>query len=167
MKHIFTLLFSAFFVFAHAQDAQTAAPKAPYLRFPTLPPLQLLLGDSTSRYTKEDLPKKKPVLMMIFSPECSHCQHTAEELAQHKEKWKDLHIVLVSLHPLWQMNQFAAQYHLNGIPNLVIGRDVNYILPAFYGLHNLPYLAFYNKKGSLITGFEGSMTLDKILATFK
>lgn len=151
-------------LFALCQEAIT---KAPYLRFPTVPPLQLLLGDSTTKYTKEKLPKKKPVLIMIFSPECSHCQHTAEELVQNKDKWKDIQIVMSTMHPLWQMNQFVDTYKLSGYPNLVVGRDVSYILPSFYGVHSLPYLAFYNKKGNLITGFEGSMPLDKIVATFQ
>ena len=147
--------------------AQDAPQQAPYLRFPTHPPMQLLLGDSATRYTKENLPRKTPVLLMVFSPECSHCQHTAEELANNKEKWKDIHIVLATLHPLWQMNAFVEKYGLANLPNLVVGKDVNFILPSFYGLHNLPYLAFYNKKGGLITGFEGSMSLEKILATLR
>ena len=159
---VLCLLLASFF-----GNAQEAEKQAPYLRFPTVPPLQLLLADSAAKYTKADLPKKKPVLLMIFSPECSHCQHTAEELVQNKEKWKDIHIVMSTMHPLWQMNQFVETYKLSGYPNLVVGRDFSYILPSFYGVHSLPYLAFYNKKGSLITGFEGSMPLEKILATFK
>lgn len=147
--------------------AQQAPVQPPYLRFPTLPPLQLLLGDSTTRYTRADIPKKKPVLVMLFSPECSHCQHTAEELVARKDALKDLHIIMATLHPVWQMNAFAEQYDLKQIRGLVIGRDFSYVLPSFYGIHNLPYLAFYNKKGGLITGFEGSMPLDKILQTFR
>lgn len=154
-------------LFSLAALAQNAPTQAPYLRFPTLPPLQLLLGDSTTKYTKEDLPRKKPVLIMVFSPDCSHCQHTAEELVQRKEAWKGIHIVMATLHPLWQMNAFAEKYGLKSLPNLVVGKDASYILPSFYGLHNLPYLAFYNKKGALIKGFEGSMPLDKILNTFQ
>jgi thioredoxin-related protein len=161
------LMFLFLFMASLLAAAQEPPNQAPYLRFPTHPPIQLLLGDSATRYTKAQLPKKKPVLVMIFSPECSHCQHTAEELVQNKEKWKDIHIVMSTMHPLWQMNQFVDAYKLSGFSNLVVGRDASYILPSFYGVHSLPYLAFYNKKGNLITGFEGSMPLDKILATFK
>lgn len=104
---------------------------------------------------------------MVFSPDCSHCQHTAEELVQHKEQWKSIHIVMATMHPLWQMNAFVEKYGLKGFPNLVVGKDASYILPSFYGIHNLPYLAFYSKKGALITGFEGSMPLEKIINTFE
>jgi thioredoxin-related protein len=148
-------------------SAQSAPTQAPYLRFPTLPPLQLLLADSATKYTRNDIPKKKPVLIMLFSPECSHCQHTAQEMVAQKEKLSGLHIIMATLHPLWQMSAFKEQYKLDQIPGLVMGKDFSYVLPSFYGIRNLPYLAFYNKKGTLITGFEGSMPLEKILATFK
>ncbi|MGZ8510661.1 MAG: hypothetical protein ACXWWA_09810, partial [Chitinophagaceae bacterium] len=36
---------------------------APYKRFPTVPPIKLLLTDSSSHFTKADLPKKKAVLL--------------------------------------------------------------------------------------------------------
>lgn len=150
---------------AFAQQAETAQP--PYQRFPTLPPLQLLLGDSTTKYTKADLPKKKPVLIMLFSPDCSHCQHTAEELLQQKDKIQQIQIVMATLHSLRQMNEFVEKYRLKELPNLVVGKDLYYILPPFYDVHNLPYLAFYNKKGNLITGFEGSMPLEKIIRQFQ
>lgn len=146
--------------------SQTAPTQPPFLRFPTLPPVQLLLGDSTTKYTKEDIPKKKPVLVMLFSPECSHCQHTAEEMLLHKNDLKNISIVMATFQPLWQMNEFVQKYRLNELDNVVVGKDVYYILPPFYNIKNLPYLAFYDKKGKLIRGFEGSMPLQKILAVF-
>lgn len=164
MRYLLTLILSLCLLASHAQQAPS---QPPYLRFPTLPPMQLLLADSTTKYTRDDVPRKKAVLLMLFSPECSHCQHTAEELVANKEKLKDLHIIMATLQPLWQMNAFVEKYGLKEIPGLVVGKDFSYILPSFYGIHNLPYLAFYNKKGSLITGFEGSMPLERILQTFK
>lgn len=164
MRFLFTLICCFGLLLAHSQQLPE---KAPYLRYPTLPPMQLLLSDSTTRFTRSDIPPKKAVLLMIFSPDCSHCQHTAEELVANKEKLKNLYIVMATLHPLSQMNAFVQQYRLQQIPNLIVGKDYSYILPSFYGIRNLPYLAFYNKKGKLITGFEGSMPLDRILKTFE
>ena len=149
---------------AQAQMADTTL--APYLRYPTLPPLQLLLGDST-KYVKDDLPRKKPVLLMLFSPDCSHCQHTAEELLQYKNEIKDIHIVMATLTTVEKMNSFVDKYRLKELPNVVVGRDMYHLMPSYYNIKNLPYLAFYNKKGELIRGFEGSMSVEKILSVFK
>ena len=164
-KWIFSLLIICTSFALQAQVADTAL--APYQRFPTLPPIQILLGDSTTKYTKENLPRKKPVLLMLFSPDCSHCQHTAEEMLAKKDQIKDIHIVMATLHSINQMNAFVEKYKLKELPNVVVGRDMYYLMPSFYGIKNLPYLAFYDKKGALIKGFEGSMSIEKILEQFK
>ena len=104
---------------------------------------------------------------MLFSPECSHCQHTAEEMQQYKEELKDIHIVMATLHTISEMNEFVKKYKLDELKNVTIGKDIFYLLPPFYDIKNLPYLAMYNKKGNLIMGFEGSMPLAKVLETFK
>jgi thioredoxin-related protein len=104
---------------------------------------------------------------MLFSPDCSHCQHTAEELIKYKDEIKDFQIIMTTLHPLWQMNAFVEKYHLKELENVVIGKDMFYIMPSFYNVKNLPFLAFYNKKGNLVTTFEGSMPLQRIIEVFK
>jgi thioredoxin-related protein len=150
-----------------AGNAQTDTTTAPYKRFPEVPQIQLLLSDSTTKFTKAQLPSKKPVLFMLFSPECSHCQHETEELIAHKDELKDIQIVMVTLHPLWMMNEFIDHYKLKELPNVVVGRDIYYFFPSFYRIRNLPFLAMYDKKGNLITTFEGSMPMAKLVETFK
>jgi len=165
MKHWFlSLLFACTVATTFAQVDSTTPP---YKKFPTLPPLQLLLGDSTTKYTKENLPSNKPVLIMLFSPECSHCQHETEEMVAHKDELKDLQVVMVTLHPLWQMNEFVNNYKVKELPNVVVGKDIYYMLPSFYAIHNLPFHAMYDKKGNLIEVFEGSMELSKVLDSFR
>jgi len=145
--------------------AQTDSTTPPYKKYPTLPPIQILLGDSVTKYTKENIPADKPVLIMIFSPECSHCQHEAEELLAHKEELKNIQVVMITFHPLWQMNEFVTNYKLKELPNLVVGKDIYYLTPSFYDMHNLPFLAMYDKKGDLISVFEGTMDIEKVIQT--
>lgn len=161
------LITTAFILLTSLALCQQAPTELPYKRFPGLPPIQLLLSDSSTKFTKDNLKKDKPVLLMIFSPECNHCQHTAEEMVLQKDKLKDIQIVMASMFTLKQINDFYDKYNLKQIPNLVMGKDIYFLLPPFYGVHSLPYLAFYNKEGEIILGFEGSMSLEKILATFQ
>jgi thioredoxin-related protein len=104
---------------------------------------------------------------MLFSPDCSHCQQTAEEMVQRKDELKNIHIIMVTLHPIKEMNAFVEKYGLKQLPNITIGKDIYYIMPSFYAVKNFPYLAFYDKKGKLLMGYEGSMPLNKIINTFK
>lgn len=146
--------------------AQGENPEPPYKRFPSLPPMQLLLGDSVRKFTKQDLPKKKAVLVMLFSPDCSHCQHTAEELPKFAKALKDVQVVMATVHSITQMNEFVRKYGLDKLPNVVVGKDLYFLLPPFYAVKNFPFLAFYNRKGALISVFEGSMPLEKVADVF-
>ena len=163
MKYLLIAVFSLFYVAGSAQNSI----QPPYKRFPTLPPIKILLSDSSSMYTKDQLPQNKPVLFMLFSPECSHCQHETEDLIAHKEQLKDVHIVMITFQPLWEMKDFIEKYKLNELPNVVVGRDIYYTTPSFYNIHNLPYLAMYDSKGNLINVFEGSMPVDRVVETFR
>lgn len=164
MKFLFTLILS---LAALLGLAQSAPAEPAYKRMPFVPALNLLLGDSATRYTKANLPKKTPVFIMLFSPDCSHCQQTAEEMIAHKEELKDIHIIMATMHTLSQMNDFVQKYGLAQLPNLTVGKDEYYILPGFYDIKHLPYMAFYNKKGGLISAFEGGLPIPKVLEIFR
>ncbi len=146
-------------------NAQIDSTTPPYKRFPTHPPLHILLGDSTTIYTKANLPHEQ-VLIMVFSPECNHCQQTAEELLKYKELHKNIHIVMATMYSISEINAFSKKYGLNTLPNLVIGKDIYFLLPPFYGIKSLPYMAFYKKNGDLIMGFEGAMSIPKVIEVF-
>lgn len=164
MRTIFLLLLVSIAVAASAQP-DTLTP--PFKRYPTVPALQLVMGDSTVKYTKADLPKKKPVLLMLFSPDCEHCQHEAEMFAANSEALKDIHIVMISTYPLYRLKEFAETYKLTGLKNVVVAKDPYYILPPFYAIRNYPFMALYNKRGNLLTTIEGTATMERLLGEFK
>jgi thioredoxin-related protein len=159
-------LFTGLLLIASA-FAQVDTTKLPYQKFPTYPPVKLLLADSLTYYTKADLPKKSAVMLMIFNPECSHCQHETEEIIKNIEEFKNIQIVMVTMMPLADLRAFKEKYKLDQFENIVVTKDPNFFLATFYMLHNLPFLAFYNKKKELISVFEGSMPIEKVLKEFE
>lgn len=138
----------------------------PYKRFPTVPPFKLLKADSISFFTKADLKKNKAVLLVIFSPECEHCQHETEEIIKHIDDFKKIQIVMTTTWPLSMMKNFCTKYNLERFDNITAGQDINYMLPSYYSIRNMPFLAFYDKKGKLIDTFEGALPVEKVLAKF-
>ena len=137
----------------------------PYKRFPTVPPLQLLMKDS-SIFTKDKV-KKQPLIIMFFSPSCDHCQHQMEDLIKDMSKFNGTQIVLATYQPFEEIDEFYNKYQLGKYPNITIGRDNKYLLPPFYNIRSLPYLALYNKKGDLLTTFEGNVKVAKLVQAFK
>lgn len=146
-----------------SQDSLINQP--PYKRFPTFPPVSLLSTDS-STWTKADLPRKTPVMLMYFSPECEHCRHETEQLVKNIGLFEKITIVMATSFPLDSIAAFRERYGLAKYRNIIMGHDKTFFLPTFYKMSSLPFLAFYNRKKELISVFEGNMHTEKILAEF-
>lgn len=144
-----------------------ADPEPTFKRFPTHPPLQLLLADSSTLFTEKELKKNTPLLFIMFSPDCDHCQMETEEMIREIDKLKDFQIVMATMLPFEKMRAFYLLYELHRFKNITVGWDKNFILPPFYRIKSLPFHAFYDKNGKLIDVFEGALTLEKVLDYFK
>ncbi|HMG66067.1 MAG TPA: thioredoxin fold domain-containing protein [Chitinophagaceae bacterium] len=158
-----SLLLAGIISFCQSEADSTA----PYKRFPTVPPFQLLKVDSSSYFTKSDLKKNKPVLLILFNPDCEHCKHETEEIIKNIDQFKDIQIVMATMMPFDEMKSFYEKYDLKRFDNITVGQDIKYTLPVFYNIRFMPYLAMYNKKGNLLTTFEGSMKIEDLENVFK
>jgi thioredoxin-related protein len=173
MKKVFLAVFAlvcSSVLFAQQSTAPSAADQAnaqaPYLRFPTLPPFHLLKLDSSTYLTKEDVKKNHRSIIMFFSPDCDHCKHQTESILSDFSKFKDIEIIMATYQPFEELKEFNTHYRMFEHPNVKLGRDEKFFLPPFFKIKNLPYLALYDKKGNLITTFEGAQKVDTILAAF-
>lgn len=156
----------ALILFSNAWS-QTEPVQPPYLKVPIFPPVKLLLADSTSYFSKDMLPKKKPVFLVVFNPECDHCQHETEDILKNIDRFKDIQIVMATSAEFGLMKNFIEHYNLADYKNIVVGYDRNFFLITFFQMHNMPFLGFYNEKKELISVFEGSMSVDKVLEELK
>jgi len=163
-KCLFLFLFLVSLQFAFGQTDSTI--KAPYLRFPKFPPVNLVLSDS-SVFNKESFDKKSTVFLMLFSPDCDHCQHETEEIIKNIQQFKKTQIVMATWMPFEKMLEFRIKFGLEKFSNIIVGHDKGFFLPAFFNVRNLPFLAFYNKNKELISVFEGNMPIGKVIEELK
>jgi thioredoxin-related protein len=154
------LIFSIISISAFTQTQ----PDPPYKRFPTIPPLKLLLTDSTTVFTDKDL---KPLFFILFSPDCEHCQKETEELISKIDSFKNIQIVMATFMTVDKIKPFYENYKLDRFPNITVGYDMQHMLTTYYRISFTPFLAFYDKKGNLIDGFQGALPLTKVLEYFK
>lgn len=148
-----------------AQSAGTQPQEPPYKRFPTVPPISLLQTDS-STLTRDDLPKNHPVMIMYFSPTCEHCIHQMEDMLKENDALKHYEIVMATYQPFDEMVEFYKKYNLAHHTNYRMGRDTQFSLPPFFVIKSLPFFALYDKKGKLITTFEGNVKVDSLVKAF-
>jgi len=161
------LLLAGLLIMAQFGFSQTDSTNlAPYQKFPTYPPVKLLMVDSVSFYTKADLPKKSAVMLMLFNPQCEHCQHETEQIVAHIDEFKKVQIVMTTFMPFDSMMAFRAKYGLEKYKNIIVAQDTHYFLPSYYKISSLPFLAFYNKDKELISVHEGSMPIEAVIKVF-
>ena len=77
---------------------------------PHLPTFSLLLTDSTTQYTNLNIEKGKPTVIVYFSPDCSHCQADAKNIAEKLDSLNDINFIWCSSHELTKIKEFAIKY---------------------------------------------------------
>lgn len=150
-------------VAANAQ-ADTSLPL--YKQFPDLPPLSVYRYPDSARIVKDNLARRVNTMVMIFSPDCDHCQHATEDLLRNMNLFKNVQIVMVTNSPWEMIKPFYDVFHLNAFPNILVGRDPAYMLGTFYNVKNFPSIFLYNRKGQFLQSFEGTVPFTTIASAF-
>lgn len=134
---------------------------APYVKVPFVPPFKILLTDSTW-FSKTDLPKKTPTVIMYFSPDCSHCQWEVKELVDSMKYFGNVFFVLASYKKMPEIKEFSEKYHLSEQKNIRIGRDTAYFLPTFYKVKFTPFIGVYDEDGNFLQAFPKGATVEDL-----
>ncbi len=167
MKYLFLLLTAFLFSIAgFAQQDTASTPPPSYTLFP-LPQFSVLLPDSTTWFTKKDLPKNKKTMVMVFSPDCEHCQHETELIKADMAKFKRVQILMVTPMPFTKMKEFYKKYELDKYKNVTVGYDPKFFFNNYFKMRMFPFIAVYDKKYTLLKTFEGNPKMDDLLKYVK
>lgn len=153
---MFFLLFQPFFVAAQNDSLPL------YQQFPEVPPLKITTVPGGKIFAKSDLKKKRPTLIILFNPDCDHCQHATRDLMANKAKFKKVQIVMSSSATKEMLESFYKEYGIAQMPNIIMGQDIGYFLSTFYQLQNVPAIFLYDKKGMLVKHFDGNVPFARI-----
>jgi thiol-disulfide isomerase/thioredoxin len=155
----FTFCLVTTFVFAQKKIKQpdykkVGAPIPPFV-------LEKTLGGT---FTNTDLKKGKPVMMMIFSPECDHCMHLVDSLKQVQSKFKNTQLVLVAEdRNKAYMKGFINKTGIASNPLFKnIGTERGNLIYYIYRMVLLPQINFYDNNYKLVKTFTGNSPADSI-----
>jgi hypothetical protein len=90
-----------------------------------------------------------------------------EEIIRNIEKFEDAQILMVTSRPFETMKAFSEKYELAKYPNIIVTQDVHFFLITYFEVHQLPFLAFYDKKKEFISVFNGSMPIEKAIGELR
>ena len=158
-------LLSAFFLITYAGFSQTTTSKnnAPtYISNPTIPEFKVYKAPDSTLFTNKNFHKNKPTLIMVFSPECGHCQHVTNLLLNDINHFKNTQILMTTWLPYNEMISFYNNYKIANYPQITMGWDkADFFLP-YYHVQSFPMLIAYDKKGKLIRAFDGNVKMETI-----
>ena len=149
----------------HAQSTIQAKPN-----IDNIPAFKILSQDSVY-LTNTNLKKGKGVVIIYFSPDCSHCQHLMYELKPDMKKFSDVQVVMVTFiqsNMLKMLREFRRDFKLDNYPNFLTGTEYpDYRLQRYYQVATTPYIAVYDKKGKLVKAFEKAPKPEELLDAVK
>ncbi|MDP4284249.1 MAG: redoxin domain-containing protein [Bacteroidota bacterium] len=164
MKYLL-FLFSAILI-SHSgfsQNVDSIDNRPIYIRFPSIPEFTIYKAPDSTAFTREDLHKRKATVIMVFSPDCGHCQNETNMLIKNINRFKNTQIIMVTYLPYSEMMKFYSIYKIANYPQITMGRDTKYFFPIFFKIQNLPSIFVYDKKGNFKQKFEGDVNPEKIL----
>jgi len=156
------LFFFALIIAANCSNAQTYTPP------PVIPPYRILTTDSVY-ITPANLKKHKPVMIIYFAPDCTHCQHLMYEMKPKMAQFKDIQIVMITFtEQLKAIQTFYRDFGLAKYPNIVVGSEGrSYIVAKYYTINSTPYIAIYDKNGKVSKTYEKAPTVDELAKEVK
>src|SRR4051794_1801394 len=140
---LFALLFS--FYTAHPQNNNFGKEIPPFH-------IQLAGGDSLAA---KQLKKTMPVMIVYFDPGCEHCQAFTRNLLEKIKSFNNIQILYITYAPITDVQIFEKEFKLRKYPNIKIGTEGDsFIVLRFYRAGKFPFIALYNKKGTLISYYN-------------
>jgi thiol-disulfide isomerase/thioredoxin len=157
-KILLSILILCSSVIATAQYDTTA----PYLKTKLLPKFNLVSLDSVA-FDQTILAGNKNTIIMLFNPECGHCQEQMKLLLEIPEVAASAILILASTESIGKLKTFADKFQLGNYWWIHIGKDTKYFFGGFYQPKTIPVLAFYNKKQQLVYFNQGNVKKKAII----
>lgn len=122
-------------------------------------PIELLSGDSINAKSLYG----RPVVLVLFQPDCDHCQREAAQIRQHLGAFEDYELYFVSSSGGPDVQKFSHDYGLSGHDNVIFGvTTVDHIIDNFGGIQ-APSMYIYNDNGALVQALNGEVDISVIL----
>jgi thiol-disulfide isomerase/thioredoxin len=124
-----------------------------------LPEIQLMLESGTRNSTRN---LSGNVALILFQPDCDHCQREAQQIQQNLEHFKEWQLYFISAAPMEEVIRFAEEYNLKGNSRIKFATtSVSEILNSF-GPIEAPSIYLYSKS-KLVKSFHGEVEVSEII----
>ncbi len=140
-----------------SEKQESNAPVAP----PTndLPQMTLTTSDKSTVNVRNLTGK---VMLILFQPDCDHCQREAQEIRQHLDKFSQYALYFISADQMSAIEQFGKTYDLLGHTNVKFAATTVESVLGNFGPISAPSVYIYVDQ-KLVKKFNGEVGIDLIL----
>jgi protein-disulfide isomerase len=159
MKNIFILL--SLIITAGCTRAQDLS------KIKNIPSYRILDADSVYR-TPANLKKNQPVMIVYFSPDCSHCQQLMYEMKEEMKTFSKIQVVMISMVDYRLIKAFKRDFGISAYPNFTVGTEGgSYQVLQYYNVKSTPYIAIYNHQHKLLKAYPKAPKIKELAAMVK
>lgn len=163
MKRLLTTL-SLLFCLSLVVKAQNSNDTVPlYKQIPALPKFNLLMLDSQKIVNTGDIPSGKAIMLILFSPDCHHCEEMTDKIIANIKKLQHIRIVMLTPMSIAMTKEFYERKQLSKYRNIIVGKDYEFFFPKYYNAYDIPFVALYDRKKLLIQAFDQTATFEEIV----
>ncbi len=104
--------------------------------------------------SSNQLSPDKPMIIIVFSPDCSHCTLLMDDLFKNISSFKKAQIIMATFVQNNDIIAFEKKYKTANYPNITVGVDMPFFfLQKYYKLTSTPFTVLYDKNRKLITSY--------------
>ncbi|RYG46226.1 MAG: redoxin domain-containing protein [Chitinophagaceae bacterium] len=166
MKKIlsFAALFFAIAMISFAQQKVAPPKKIDYKKKGAPVPPFRIEKTAGGTLTNANLKPGKPVMVLIFSPQCDHCEHTMDSLKKVADQFKNTQLLLVAEDRNKEfMKDFIKKTDIGTHPLFQkIGTNKGELIFSIYTYKILPQVNIYNDKHRLVQTLDGNFPFDSL-----
>lgn len=129
-----------------------------------LPAMQLMTTSGQPVFTKALAGK---IILILFQPECDHCQREAEQIQHNLGAFVNYQLYFISDVSEAELLRFANEYNLNTHVNIHFARTTADEILSNFGPLETPALFIYSAEGKLENKFIGETDIQMILSALK
>lgn len=97
----------------------------------------------------------KPTIIIVFSPDCGHCQVLIDGIFKKINSFKKASIILATFVQPKDIIAFEKKYQTAKYANITVGMDEPvFFLQKYYQLTSTPFTVLYDKDRKLIASYK-------------
>lgn len=129
---------------------QTKKPKfTTGLEGEPMPAIDILLPDSITHLTINNVKTTKPVILFSFEPWCPYCKAQTKSIISNIESLKEIDFYFITNSTMPGLKEFYSRFELQKYPNIKAGIDYNYSFTRYFKTRKIPVMAIYDTEKNL------------------